>query len=48
MQIEDIQAINRSVITIVLREPFFAWINSLDPENPITPQNFPERTAYLN
>ena len=47
MQIEDIQAINRSVITIVPREPFFAWINSLDPENPMTPQNFPERTACL-
>ena len=47
MQIEHIQAINRSVIIIIPREPFFTWINSLDPENPMTPQNFPERTAYL-
>jgi len=45
--LEDIQVLNRSVIIIIPRQPFFEWVNSLDPENPMTSENFTERTAYL-
>jgi len=47
MEIADLQVINRCVITIIPRKPFFDWVNSLDAGDPLTPENFPERTAYL-
>lgn len=45
--LEDIKVLNRGVIIITPRQPFFEWVNSLDPENPMTSKGFTERTAYM-
>lgn len=44
---EDLPTINRGVITVIPRQPFYDWINSLDPKNPLSPEKMTEYNAYL-
>ncbi|MCL3781373.1 hypothetical protein EMN47_13365 [Prolixibacteraceae bacterium JC049] len=45
-QLIELPTINRRVIYITPKKPFFEWINELDSEDPINEENFLERTAY--
>lgn len=42
----ELPTINRRVIYVAPKQPFFDWINKLDPEDQLNSENFLERSAY--
>ncbi len=47
MQAEYLPMVNRGVITVVPKKPFYDWINYLDPEHPINPEEIKEHNSYM-
>lgn len=45
-ELVEFPTINRGIIHITPKQPFFDWINELDPESPLQADTFLERTGY--
>jgi hypothetical protein len=44
---EELRTINRGVIVVIPKKPFYDWANYLDPEHPLSVESFDEHNAYL-
>ena len=47
LSVENLETINRGVIVVIPKMPFYDWVNKLDPENPVNPSDFEEHNSYL-
>ena len=44
---EELPTINRGMITIIPKQPFFDWFNKLAPDMPVQLEEFKEHNGYL-